>query len=59
MRFSKCQFFSPAVELHTGDHSVLVNRQKIRLIQFSCNRAFFQEVLPHGYPGWLFALYAN
>ena len=39
----KCQFFSPTVELHVADHSAFVNRQIIRLIQFSCNCAFLDK----------------
>ena len=31
------------VELHVGGHSTFVNRQIIRLIQFSCNCAFFEQ----------------
>ena len=41
--WSKCQFFSPTVELHVGGHSTFVNRQIIRLIQFSCNCAFLDK----------------
>ena len=41
--WSKCQFFSPTVELHVGEHSAFVNRQIIRLIQFSCNCAFLNK----------------
>ena len=29
--WSKCQFFSPTVELHVGEHSAFVNRQIIVL----------------------------
>ena len=41
--WSKCQFFSPTVELHVREHSAFVNRQIIRLIQFSCNCAFLDK----------------
>ena len=33
----KCQFFSLTVEIHVAEHSAFVNRQIIRLMQFSCN----------------------
>ena len=41
--WSKCQFFSPTVELHLTEHSAFVNRQIIRLIKFSCNCAFLDN----------------
>ena len=43
MVIAKCQFFSPTVELHVGGHSTFVNRQIIRLMQFSCNCAFLDK----------------
>ena len=41
--WSKCQFFSPTVKLDAREHSVSVNHQIIRLIQFSCNCAFLDK----------------
>ena len=41
--WSKCQFFSPIKELHVREHSAFVNRQMIRLTQFSCNCAFLDK----------------